>query len=166
MGEKLRFFFFSLIVFLIVSGLSILEYFNLGLFTKLLELIKTPSSWFIGLSLSFVFSNFLQNTITSFFLKKKNLGKFETEMAPKGDFFEGFLATLLITSLATPYLKQMVLYFFENLFPYFHLIILQGIIVIYFVFKIKNNYPISGKHLIINELIVLINTIFILYFIA
>jgi hypothetical protein len=136
------------------------------LFTSLLELIKTPSSWFIGLSLAFVFSNFLQNAITSYFWKKKNFGKLEVEQGPKGDFFPGFLATLLVTSLATPYLRQMVLYFFENLFPYFHIIILQGILVIYFVFKIKNNYPISGKYLIANELIVLINTGFILYFLA
>ena len=166
MGEKFRFFIFSLVVFLIVSGLSVLQYFNLELFTSLLGLIKTPSSWFISLSLAFVFSNFLQNALTSFFLKKKNLGKLEIEPGPKGDFFEGFLATLLITSLATPYLRQMVLYFFENLFPYFHVIILQSILVIYFVFKVKNNYPISGKHLLVNELIVLINTGFILYFLA
>lgn len=165
MNKKIKFFLLSLILFTIISGISFLQAFNFSLFEKLLNYIKTPSSWFIGLSLAYVFSNLFQKILTSIFLKRKE-DKGKEEKRAEDDFFEGFLITLLITSFITPYLRDMVIYFFDNLLIYFHIILLQSVIVIYLLFKLKNNYEISGKYLVVSELIVLINTLFILYFVA
>ena len=160
MNKNVKFLFLELLVLGIMGLITFIEISNFGIFEKSFTYIKTPASWFVGLSLAYAFSNLLQGGIFSMFSKKV-----KDSEKDKGDFFEAFLVTLLITSLITPYIKDAAVFFFSDFFIYFHVILLQSVIVLYLLFKLKGNYEISGKYFVTNELIVLFYTTVILYFI-
>ena len=141
--------------------ITFIETINFDLFERFFTYIKIPSAWFVGLSLAYAFSNLFQKTLFSSFSKRT-----KDESKEKGDFFGGFVVTLLLTSLITPYIKDGAVYFFSDFFLYFHVIILQSMVILYLFFKLKNNYEISGKYFVTNELIVLFYTIIILYFVV
>ncbi|MCX6749580.1 MAG: hypothetical protein NTW17_02445 [Candidatus Pacearchaeota archaeon] len=143
-------------------GLIILvEITNFKVFESVFTFIKTPSSWFVGLSLAYAFSNLFQKSLFSIFSKKTL-----DENKSKGDFFIGFIITFIITAMITPYIKEAAIYFFTNFFIYFNVILMQCVIILYLFFKLKEGYEISGRYLLTNELIVLFYTVIILYFIA
>ena len=158
MHKNVKFFFLELLVFGIMGLITFIEISNFGIFVKSFTYIKTPASWFVGLSLAYAFSNLFQKGMFSIFSKKAKDNEKE-----KGDFFEGFFVTLLITSLITPYIKDVAVFFFSDFFLYFHVILLQSVIVLYLLFKLKNNYEISGKYFVMSELITLFYTAIILY---
>ncbi|MEK6841895.1 MAG: hypothetical protein AABX91_01955 [Nanoarchaeota archaeon] len=161
MNKNVKFFLLELLVLGVMGAITLIEIPNFGIFEKSFTYIKTPASWFVGLSLAYAFSNLFQKGMFSIFSRKaKEEGK------EKGDFFEGFFVTLLITSLITPYIKDAAIFFFSDFFIYFHVILLQSVIILYLLFKLKNNYEISGKYFVTNELIVLFYTTVILYFVV
>jgi hypothetical protein len=140
--------------------ITFIEITNLIFFENSFEYVKVPFAWFIGISVSFIFSNFLQKTIFSLFRKNVENKK------EKEDFFLGFILALVITALITPYLKELMIFFFDTFVAYVHVIIMQSLIIIYLLFKLKGGYEISGKYFITNQMIVLVNTIILLYSIA
>lgn len=149
------------LIILTMIGITMTEIYYFNLFEKVFSYIQTPSAWFVGLSLGFAFSSLFQKSLFSLFIKK-----FNKKQENKEDFFVGFLLTLVIGSLLTPYIKDIAIYFFSNIFIYFHIILMQSIIVVYLLFKIKNNYEIPAKYFITNELVVLFCTMLILIFVA
>ena len=161
MNKNIKFFLLELLVIGIMGLITFTEIAYFSIFEKSFTYIKIPASWFVGLSLAYAFSNFFQKGMFSIFLKKVKDGGKE-----RGDFFEAFLVTLLLTSLITPYIKDAAIFFFSDFFIYFHVILLQSLIVLYLLFKLKNNYEISGKYFITNELVVLFYTVIILSFVV
>lgn len=161
MKRAIRFFFLELVTFIVMGLITLMEIVNFNFFETFFTLIKTPSSWFVGLSLAYAFSNFFQTNLFSFFSKRS-----KDETKEKGDFFTGFIITLILTSLITPYVKDIAGYFFSNFFIYFHIIVMQSVILLYLLFKLKNNYEISGKYFITNEVIILFYTAIIVSFVA
>jgi heme/copper-type cytochrome/quinol oxidase subunit 4 len=143
--------------FVIMGLITLLEITNFKIFETLFTFLKNPSSWFVGFSLAYAASNLLQKSIFSFFSKKT-----KEEEREKGDYFIGFLIAIIITSLITPLVKEGASYFFGIFFIYFHVILLQCVILLYFLFKIKEDYEISGKYFLTSELIVLFYTLVIL----
>ena len=160
MKDFTKFLFFEVTIFFVIGLITLIEITRLSLFQSFFAYIKTPVSWFIGLSIAYVFSNFFQKFIFSFFRKGYQEGEI------KNDFFGGFIVTLIITSLITPYLRQWILNFFGIFSQYFHVIIVQSVIILYLMFKVKERHEISMKHFLTNEIIILIYTLIILYFVA
>ncbi|MEK6840358.1 MAG: hypothetical protein AABX79_00180 [Nanoarchaeota archaeon] len=156
MRDLIKFIFFGLAVFLIMGGVTFIEIKNFSLFESAVSYIKTPASWFIGLSLAFIFSYFLKNFLASFFRRKI------TEEYKRKDFFAGFIIATVIASFILPYARQATLYFFDNLLPYFHIIVLQSLIIFYLLFKISEKYEISGRYFLASQVFVLIYTIIVL----
>jgi hypothetical protein len=157
MNKFMKFIFIELGIFFAMGLITLLEVINPKVFVSLFTFIKSPASWFVGLSLAYAFSNAIQTGFFTLFSKKtKREGK------EKGDFFLGFLITLIITALTTPYVYKWAGYLFSNFFIYFHVILLQSVILLYLLFKIRGNYPISIKYFLITELIVLVYTLIIL----
>jgi len=161
MNKNVKFFFLELLIFLIMGVITLVEITNFNLFETFFTYIKIPSAWFVGLSLAYAFSNLFQKTLFSSFSKGM-----KDENKERGDFFGRFVVTLLITSLITPYIKDGAIYFFSDFFLYFHIIILQSMVILYLFFKLKNNYEISGKYFVTNELVTLFYTIIVLYFVV
>ena len=159
--KKMNFLLIEGLILLTMGGITLIEIYQFDFFEKFFGYIQTPSAWFVGLSLSFAFSSLFQKSLFSLFTKK-----FSKKQENKEDFFVGFLLTLVIGSILTPYVKDIAIYFFSSIFIYFHIILMQSIIVVYLLFKIKNNYEIPAKYFITNELIVLFCTLIILIFIA
>ncbi len=56
MKSAVKFLFWELIIFLILGSITLIEVINFRLFESFFTYIKTPSSWFIGLSISYAFS--------------------------------------------------------------------------------------------------------------
>jgi len=161
MGKFMRYLLIELGIFFVMSIITLIEIINPKLFVSFFTLIKSPASWFVGLSLAYAFSNALQTGFFTLFSKKTKLkGK------QKGDFFPGFIIALIITALTTPYVYKWAEYLFNNFFVYFHVILLQSVILIYLLFKLRGNYPVSMKYFLTTQIIVLIYTIIILYYIA
>ncbi len=156
-----RFIFLEISIFFVVTLITFLELASPNTFNTFFSFIQTPSSWFVGFGLAYAFSNLFQKTIFRLALKKA-----KDEEERKGDFFSGFLITIIITSLLTDFIKDGAAYLLTNFFIYFHVIIMQCVILLYVLFKLKENFEISAKYFLINELIVLINTILILKIIA
>jgi len=161
MRKFINFFFLELFIFLLMGLIILVEITNFKVFESVFTFIKTPSSWFVGLSLAYAFSNLFQKSLFSIFSKKTL-----DENKNKGDFFIGFIITFIITAMITPYIKEAAIYFFTNFFIYFNVILMQCVIILYLFFKLKEGYEISGRYLLTNELIVLFYTVIILYFIA
>jgi hypothetical protein len=161
MKKGFKFFVLSSSLFVIMGLITLLEIFEFDSFSIFFNFIKTPASWFVGLSLAYAISNLIQNRIFSLFSKRKLRKGIENES--NVETFEIFLTTLVITSLITPYIKQLAVYFFTNFFIYFQVILLQSMIILYLFFKIKNNYEVSGKYFITSEIIALIYAAIILY---
>jgi hypothetical protein len=161
MKKGLKFFLLVFGLCAVMGFITLMEVIDFDLFSKVFLFIKSPSSWFVGLSLAYAISNFFQKRIIRFFSKKKNVD----EKTSEGNF-EIFLVTLILTSLMTPFIKQLAVYFFTNFFIYFHVIMLQSMIILYLFFKLKNNYEISSKYFLTSEVIALIFTAIILYFVA
>lgn len=157
MKKLVRFMFLEISIFVVMGLITLLEVTDFKIFETFFTFIKTPSSWFVGFSLGYALSNLLQETIFSFFRKKT-----KDEERQKGDYFPGFLIAIILTSLITPFIKEGASYFFGIFFIYFHVILLQCIIVLYFLFKIKEGYQISGKYFLTTELIVFFYTLVIL----
>jgi hypothetical protein len=155
--KKRNFILIEGIILFVMGLITFIEVYWFGIFETVFNYIQTPSAWFVGLSLGFAFSSLFQKGLFSIFIKK-----FSKKENNKEDFFVGFLLTLIFGSLLTPYIKGMAVYFFENIFIYFHVILMQSIIIVYLLFKLKNDYEIPARYFISNELIVLINTILIL----
>jgi len=160
MKRLLRFIFYEIIIFLVMGAITFFETRDFLLFQSAVSFIKTPASWFVGLSLAFIFSYFFQGILISFF--RKDIVNEER----KKDFFTGFIIATVITSVITPYIRQLTLSFFNLLVPYFHVIILQAMIIFYFLFKLNGKYEISGKYFLTNQAIVLFYTAIILSMIA
>jgi hypothetical protein len=161
MGKFLRFILLEAAIFFVMGLITILEITNHRLFVSFFTLIKSPSSWFVGLSLGYAFSNAVQTGLFAIFSKRTR-----REGKEKGDFFIGFIITLIITALTTPYVYKWAEYLFSNFFIYFHVILLQSVILLYLLFKLRGNYPMSVKYFLITELIVLIYTMIILSYVA
>lgn len=159
MKNFLKFVFFEVIVFLIMGAITVIEIKDVDLFNSLVSLVKTPASWFIGLSLVFIFSYFFQNMVTSYFHRDI------ADEEKRKDFFAGFIIVAIITSFITPYIRELILVFFSVLLPYFHIIILQALLIFYLLFKIKGRYEISGRYFLTGQLIVLFYILIILSFI-
>ncbi len=160
MRGLLRFILAELSIFLIMGIITFGEINNPSLFQSFVSFVKTPASWFIGLSLAFIFSYFFQNIITSFF--RRDI----TDEEKRKDFFAGFIAAIVITSIITPYVRQLTLSFFNLLLPYFHVIILQALIIFYLLFKVNGKYEISTKYFLTSEAITLFYTAIILFLIV
>jgi hypothetical protein len=161
MRKFLKFIKIEILVFLFMGLITMLEITNFNIFETFFGFIKTPSSWFVGIGLAYALSNLLQTGIFSFFSRR---AKGEEER--KGDYFVGFLITLIVTALISPFIKEGAVYFFGNFFIYFHIILMQCIIILYVLFKLKEGYEMSAKYFLINEAIVLLNTLVVLQFIA
>lgn len=149
--------FLEISLFVFMGLITLLEVTNFKIFESFFTFIKTPSSWFVGLSLAYALSNLLQKSIFAFFKRKT-----KEEERQRGDYFIGFLITIIITALITPLIKEAAVYFFGVFFIYFHIILLQCVIILYFLFKIKEGYEISGKYFLTTELIVFFYTFIIL----
>lgn len=135
-------------ILIIMTVITIIEKTNFRVFKDIFTFIRSPFSWFIGISLAYAFSNALQvGLFTLFSRKTKQEGK------EKGDFFTGFLVTLIITAFTTPYLYKWAGYFFTEFFIYFQVIALQSIVLIYFLFKMRGHYRISWSYLLATEAI-------------
>jgi len=148
-------------LFLVMGIITLIEITSNSLFESFFTLIKSPSSWFVGLSLAYIFSSLMQGGLFSIFSKKRiEKGK------EKGDFFAGFIITLIITSLITPYVYKGASYLFSNFFIYFHIILLQSVVLLYLLFKVRGRYEISTKYFLTTELIVLIYALIVLSYIA
>ncbi len=160
MKGAIKFIFFESAVFLIIGLITIAEIKSFNIFESAVSYIKTPASWFIGLSLAFIFSYFFQNILTSFFRRDV------IDEERKKDFFAGFIISIVITSIITPYVRQLILSFFNIFVPYFHVIIMQALLIFYLLFKLNGKYEISGKYFLTNQLFVLFYTAIILYFVA
>jgi heme/copper-type cytochrome/quinol oxidase subunit 4 len=157
MKKFIKFMILEISTFVIMGLITLVEITNFNLFETFFMFIKTPCSWFVGFSLAYAASNLLQKSIFSFFKKKT-----KEEERQKGDYFIGFLITIIITSLITPFIKEGASSFFGVFFLYFHVILLQCIILLYFLFKIKEDYEISGKYFLTSELIVFFYTLVII----
>jgi len=145
--------------------ITFLEIYQFNIFSNVFNFIKDYLSWFIGLSFSTIFSNLFQNFslfMASIFIKDQK----NNEDKPKKDFFFIFLLSITIMAILSPFIKTIAVYFFNNFFVYFHIIFLQWMIFLYIFFKLKNKYEISGAYFLTNEMIVLIYTGVILYFVA
>lgn len=136
-------------ILLVMILITIIEKTNFKIFKEIFTLIQSPFSWFVGISISYAFSNALQVGFFTLFSKKtKQEGK------EKGDFFAGFLVTLMITAFTAPYLYKWAGYFFTEYFVYFHVIALQSIVLIYFLFKMRGHYKVSWGYLFTTEAII------------
>jgi hypothetical protein len=161
MGKFMRFIFIEAGIFFAMGLITLLEITSPRLFVSFFTLIKSPSSWFVGLSLAYACSNVIQTGLFSLFSKKVR-----QEGRQKGDFFIGFLITLIITALTTPYVYKWAGYFFNNFFIYFHVILLQAVILLYLLFKLKGNYLVSIKYFLTTELITVIYGLIVLSYVA
>jgi len=161
MKKFVKFLTLEIILFSIITLITFLEIFYFKIFEFFFILIKNPSSWFVGFGLAYAFSNLFQKKLFKLFSKRA-----KDEEKKKGDFFIGFLITIVLTSLITGFIKKGAEYLLTNFFIYFHVIIMQCLIVLYILFKLKENFEISGKYLLANEIIVLVNTLLILQFVA
>lgn len=161
MNKFMRFILIESLIFFCMGIITLLEMVKFNLFEDFFTFIKSPSSWFVGLSLAYTISNTIQTGLfNAFYRKRKAEGK------EKGDFFIGFLITLIITALLSPYVYKGAAYFFSNFFIYFHVILLQSVILLYLLFKLRGNYRVSIKYFLTTEIIVLIYTSIILAFVA
>jgi hypothetical protein len=161
MGKFMRFIFIELGIFFAMGLITLLEIMNPKLFVSFFTIIKSPASWFVGLSLAYAVSNTFQTGLFALFS-----GKRRQEGKQKGDFFAGFIITLIITALTTPYVYKWAGYLFSNLLVYFHVILLQSVVLLYLLFKLRGNYPVSIKYFLTTEAIVLVYTGIILSYIA
>ena len=161
MKKFTRFILIELAIFVVMSLITILELVNTSLFESLFNIIKSPSSWFMGVGLAYTISSLTQEGLFSLFSKKRR-----EEGKEKGDFFVGFVITLMITSIITPYVYQVTASFLENFLIYFHVILLQSVILIYLLFKVRGGYTISSKYFLTTELIILVHTAIILAYVA
>jgi hypothetical protein len=150
------------IIIAVMLILTFLEIYYFKGFSLIFNYIKDYASWFIALSFSTVFSNAFQN-ISLLIASKTVKGREENS---NKDFFFVFVASIVIVALISPFVKQLAVFFFTNFFIYFHVIFLQWMILLYLFFKVKNRYEISGAYFLTNELIVLVNIVAVLYFIA
>jgi hypothetical protein len=157
----MKFIFIEIAIFFVMGLITLLEIISPHIFESFFTLIKTPASWFVGLSLAYACSSAIQAGLFSAFSRKRL-----KEGKPKGDFFIGFIITLIITSFATPYVNKGAIYLFNDFFAYFHVILLQSVILLYLLFKLRRRYEISIKYFLITELIVLIYASIILSYIA
>jgi hypothetical protein len=160
MKKLIKFLFLEIFIFVLMGLITFIEMTHFNLFESFFEFIKTPSSWFVGFGLAYAFSNLFQKSIFRIFSKRA-----KSEEEREGDFFIGFLITIILTSLITDFIKDGAEYFLTNFFIYFHVIIMQCIIFLYILFKLKGNYEISGKYFLANEIIVLLYTLIILQFV-
>ena len=161
MKKIFRFLFLETCIFFIITLITFLEMASFKTFDSFFTFLKTPSSWFVGFGLAYAFSNLFQKSLFRIFSKKAR-----SEEEKKGDFFMGFLITIILTSLITDFIKDGAEYLLTNFFIYFHVIIMQCIIILYILFKLKENFEISGRYFLANELIVLINLLLILKFVT
>jgi len=161
MKKTMNFLFLEICIFLIIGLITLLEIINFKLFESFFAFIKTPSSWFVGFGLAYAFSNLFQKTFFSIFSKKIKGGE-----KNERDFFIGFLITLMITSLITPFVRSEAAYLLNTFFIYFHIILMQCVLILYILFKLKEGFEISGKYFLTNELILLLNLLFIVQFIT
>jgi hypothetical protein len=161
MKKFIKFLSLEICIFAAMILITLLEITHFNVFKIFFEFIKTPSSWFVGLGLAYAFSNLFQNSLFKFFSKRA-----KNDEEKRGDFFLGFLMTLIITALITPFIKYWIVYFFSSIFVYFHIILMQSIILLYILFKLKEGFDISGRYLLVNELIVLINILLVMKFIV
>lgn len=157
MENKRVFVIIELIIFLVMGVITLLEFFAFDLFEKVFNFVQDPTAWLIGLSFGFVFSNIIQGIKT----KTKKI----SPIKEKGLFIL-FLADLIIIALVSTGVKALAISFFNNFFIYFHVLFLQWMMFLYLSFKVKNNYEISGKYLIVTELMILFYTVIVLILIA
>ena len=157
MQTKRQFISFELIILLTLSFITFLEIMSFDLFELVFTFLKDGISWFIGLSFGFVFSSFLQGLTKK--VKFRSLEK-------RKEYFAIFLINMVISLSLVTLVRSLAISFFNQFFIYFHVLFLQWLMILYITFKLKNNYTISGKHLLANELIILVNVILILIFIA
>jgi len=150
-----------LLILLFMGLITFLEIFDFQFFEKFFTLIKTPSSWFVGLSLAYCLSHLIQKSL--FFVVSK---RFKTKEDKKEDFFIGFVIVLIIASLIMVPIKNLIVLFFNGFFIYFHIILMQSVIILYLLFKIDKDFEISTKYVLTNEVILLIYTLIVLYFVA
>ena len=156
MNEKRTFLGIEFIIFLVFGIITLMEILFPEILNHIFNIVKDYLSWFIGISFGFVFSN------TIGFLKQKLHGPEITKKFREQFIF--FLLNLIILTVLTITVKNYALYFFNNnvIMPFFHLIFLQWVMIIYLIFKIVNRYEISTKYFITNELIILLYTCLIL----
>jgi len=162
MNKKRVFFSIEIFIFLVMFFLTILELFQFELFRKIFLLLVEYISWFVSFSFGYLISEIFKDTtilvISKFSNKRDKSGKKE------GDVFFGFLIIIVGVAIGASYFKQFISSMFENLFIYFHILFMQSIIFLYLFYKLKYNYEISIRGFLVNEFIVVINTLIILLF--
>lgn len=156
MEKNRSFFMFELMIFVTMGIITLLEIFKFDFFEKVFQFSQIYISWFLGISFGFVFLGVLQSII-----KTEKISALEKRKS----FFSLFLINLILSASLTAFIKTVALSFFNQFFIYFHVLFLQWIMLLYISFKLKNDYEISGKYFITNELIVLFYVSIILIFV-
>jgi cation transport ATPase len=155
--DNKTFFNLEVIIILVMGIVTLIEAFKLEWFSKFFLLVKPYVSWFIGISFGFVFKNVLSPF-------KKRLSSHQGFIKNKENFVF-FILNLIIIAVVVSTIQKVVVTFFNSFLIYFHVLVFQWIMLIYIFFKLGNNYEISKKYLITNEVIILVYTILILYLI-
>lgn len=157
MGKNKSFFIFEFMIFFTMGIITLLEIFKFDFFEKVFQFSQVYISWFLGISFGFVFLGILQSVI-----KTEKISALEKRKS----FFSLFLINLILSASLTAFIKTVALSFFNQFFIYFHVLFLQWIMLLYISFKLKNDYEISGKYFITNELIVLFYVSMVLIFVV
>ncbi|MFH0831464.1 MAG: hypothetical protein V1886_01185 [archaeon] len=143
------------IIFSVLAVITLLEFFNFLLFTEFFMRMKEYLSWFLGLSIGPVISSQIYS------IRRKINGK--KGFIPPEQRFAFFLLNIVWITIAVGIVQSFFLSFLLRYFAFFHVIVLQWLVIVYVWFKSLNNFKIHTKYVIGAEILVLLFSLIITF---
>jgi len=155
MEKQQKFRLYVLSLFLFVGVITILEIFNANLFAELFIKMSNNAGWILGLTVGMVVPDILARIRTRI---KKIVYKESVD-----ERFVIFIANAALLAFVVSLARGIVMVFLQSYYEFFHIILVQWLVIVYLWFKFANGFRISARYIIATESILVVFTAVLLF---
>lgn len=156
MNDNEKFWTFASLLFAAVGIISILEIIRPRMFEEFFLTISENTAWILGLTVGMVLPDIIKK------LKSNTVGKMKINQQVD-ERFVIFLANAAILSFVVSFARGIVIVFLKQYFEYFHILLVQWLVLVYMWFKFVNGFKVHWKYIMTTEIIIVAFTTLILF---
>jgi|GEM_PF-3109049 hypothetical protein len=155
MEQQQKFKLYVVFLSLAIGLITVLEIFNANLFAELFIRMSNNAGWILGLTVGMVVPDIL--------VKIRSKIKRVVYNDKVDERFVIFIANAALLAFVVSLARGIVMVFLQSYYEFFHIILVQWLVLVYLWFKFINGFRISARYIVSTEIILVIFTAVLLF---
>ena len=155
MEQQQKFKLYVVFLSLAIGLITVLEIFNANLFAELFIRMSNNAGWILGLTVGMVVPDIL--------VKIRSKIKRVVYNDKVDERFVIFIANAALLAFVVSLARGIVMVFLQSYYEFFHIILVQWLVLVYLWFKFINCFRISARYIVSTEIILVIFTAVLLF---